>query len=415
MTGPTAVPESEPAVPAQSLLQRGDIRALLFGLFIAGAGQTFSFAVLPALGRRLGLSSFDMSFIITMAAIVFMFGGPVWGRISDTFGRRRVILFGGACYGLTTALFAVFSIAGLEGWLDAGTTLVLLIIGRMLYALLSGGMFPASFAYIADNTSREARGRGMALGSAAFGLGAVIGPALAAAIAPLGLVAPFFLFAALAAIATTVNWVWVKAPERDARGALPRFRFSRRFLPLMLCGVLLFSTQGSLQQATGFYIQDLLRVLPDDSVKLTGFIITAASAAAVLMQIAIVQRLQWRPKRLIATGAFITAIGAALFVVADAYWVMLVAGALMGAGFGLGDPGFTAGMSLLVGPGRQGVIAGLGGMTRGMAFMVGPLVAGITFEALGPRAPYIFSTASLVAALALVLLIRVPRPEDQVT
>ena len=33
MTGPTAVPESEPAVPAQSLLQRGDIRALLFGLF----------------------------------------------------------------------------------------------------------------------------------------------------------------------------------------------------------------------------------------------------------------------------------------------------------------------------------------------------------------------------------------------
>ena len=34
MTGPTAVPESEPAVPAQSLLQRGDIRALLFGLFI---------------------------------------------------------------------------------------------------------------------------------------------------------------------------------------------------------------------------------------------------------------------------------------------------------------------------------------------------------------------------------------------
>lgn len=411
MTAPAPDPES--AAPALPLWRRGDIRALLFALFIAGAGQTFSFAVLPALGRELGLSAFETSLIITMAAIVFMLGGPVWGRISDRFGRRRVILFGDACYGLTTALFAVFAIAGLEGWIDPGTTLILLIAGRMFYALLSGGMFPAAFAYIADNTSRAARGRGMALGSAAFGLGAVIGPALAAAVSPFGLVAPFFLFAALAALATAICWAWVKAPERDARGALPSFRLNRRFLPLMACGVLLFSTLGSLQQATGFYVQDLLRVTPGESVTLTGFIITAASLFSVLMQLVLVQRLQWPPKRLLVTGALVIAAGAALFVVAEPYWMMLAAAALMGAGFGLADPGFTAGMSLLVGPGRQGVIAGLGGMTRGMAFLVGPLVAGLTFEALGPRAPYVVSTVSVLLAFALLRAIRVPRPEDQ--
>lgn len=408
-------PDPSTAAPALPLWRRGDIRALLFALFVAGAGQTFSFAVLPALGRALGLDAVDTSLIIVLAAIVFMLGGPVWGRLSDRFGRRRVILFGGAWYGITTALFAVFAIAGLEGWIDAGTTLVLLVAGRMLYALLSGGMFPAAFAYIADNTAREARGRGMALGSAAFGLGAVIGPALAAAVSPFGLVAPFFLFAALAALATAICWVWVQAPERDARGPLPSFRLNRRFLPLMLGGVLLFSTLGSLQQATGFYIQDLLGVTPDESVTLTGLIITAASGAAVAMQIGVVQRLQWPPKRLMLTGAAIAAAGAALFVVAEPYALMLVAGAVMGAGLGLIDPGFTAGMSLLVGPGRQGVIAGLGGMTRGMAFLVGPLVAGLVFEAFGPRAPYLVNIAALLLAFLLLWRTPVARPEDPVT
>jgi MFS family permease len=415
MPDPAARPEPEVTASAVPLWRRRDIQALLFALFVAGAGQTFSFAVLPALGRELGLDAVDVSLIIILAALVFMVGGPVWGRISDRFGRRRVILFGGAWYGITTALFAVCAIAGLAGWIDPGTTLVLLIAGRMLYALLSGGMFPAAFAYIADNTAREARSRGMALGSAAFGLGAVIGPALAAALAPLGLVAPFFLFAALAGLATAICGAWVKAPERDMRGALPGFRLNRRFLPLMLAGVLLFSTLGSLQQATGFYIQDLLQVTPADSVSLTGFIITAASGAAVLIQIGIVQRLRWPPKRLLLTGALITAAGAALFVAAESYWLMLLAGAVMGAGLGLIDPGFTAGMSLLVGPGRQGAIAGLGGMTRGMAFLVGPALGGLTFEAFGPRAPYAVSIAALLLAFALLWRTPVARPEDPVT
>ena len=239
-----ATPDSPHTLPpARPLLRRGDMRALLFSLFIAGAGQTFSFAVLPALGRRLDLSSLQMSLVITLAAVVFIIGGPVWGRVSDIFGRRRVILFGGACYGATTALFGLAAIAGLEGWIESGTALVCLIAARMLFALLSGGMFPASFAYIADNTTREARSSGMALAGASFGLGAVAGPALAAGVAGFGLPAPFFLFAGLASVASAFCWLTLKAPERKARGPSPSFRITdRRFIPLIwICRPLLLN------------------------------------------------------------------------------------------------------------------------------------------------------------------------------
>jgi MFS family permease len=401
--------------PARPLLRRGDMRALLFSLFIAGAGQTFSFAVLPALGRRLDLSSLQMSLVITLAAVVFIIGGPVWGRVSDIFGRRRVILFGGACYGATTALFGLAAIAGLEGWIESGTALVCLIAARMLFALLSGGMFPASFAYIADNTTREARSSGMALAGASFGLGAVAGPALAAGVAGFGLPAPFFLFAGLASVASAFCWFTLKAPERKARGPSPSFRITdKRFIPLMVYGVLVFMTVGSLQQATGFYLQDILGVSPEQSVRLTGIAITAASFCSVLMQAAVAQRLKWAPKRMLAVGAITSCAGAALFVAAEPYWLMVAAVGMMGAGFGLADPGLAAGMSLLVGPTRQGMVAGLGGMTRGMGFMLGPLMGGATY-AWSPSAPYAISVVLLALAFGLALMARVPKPEDQVT
>lgn len=415
MTGPAAVPESEPAVPAPSLLRRGDVRALMFALFIAGAGQTFSFAVLPALGRRLDLSAFEMSLVITLAAVCFIVGGPIWGRISDLFGRRRVILFGEVAYVITTVGFGLIAIAGLEGWLDSGTTLILLIVARMLYSLLSGGMFPASFAYVADSTSREARSRGMAMAGAAFGLGAVAGPALAAAVAGFGLPAPFFLFAALAGVAGVICWATLKGPTRESRGPVHSFRITDpRFIPLILYGVLVFMTMGSLQQATGFYLQDVLGVTPERSVRLTGIAITAASLFSVLMQAVVVQRLNWAPRRLLVAGAITACAGAALFVAAEPYWLMVTAIGIMGAGFGLADPGLSAGMSLLVGPTRQGMVAGIGGMTRGMGFMLGPMMGGLTY-AWSPSAPYAISVALLAIAIVIALQARVPKPEERVT
>lgn len=101
----------------------------------------------------------------SLYAILQFFFAPIWGRLSDKFGRRPILLLtlGGTCLGYAL-------------WVFAGTFWVL-VLSRILGGIASGNLSVAT-ASIADVTSRESRSKGMAFVGVAFGLGFVLGPAL---------------------------------------------------------------------------------------------------------------------------------------------------------------------------------------------------------------------------------------------
>ncbi len=92
--------------------------------------------------------------------------GPLYGKLSDLFGRRPVFLFG-------ISVFMVGSVlAGLsqEMWQ--------LVVARGIQGLGAGALFPIAMATIADLFAPSERGRYQGLFGAVFGLSSLLGPAI---------------------------------------------------------------------------------------------------------------------------------------------------------------------------------------------------------------------------------------------
>ena len=147
---------------------------LLCGVFLVMTGLGMTLPVLPFYIEKLlaseGVSSKIVSLhvgLITAAFPLtqFLFSSYL-GSLSDKIGRRPLILGGIAGFSISTFIFSL------------GGSIVLLYISRLMAGIFTAGFVTASGACIADKTSKERRGKNMALLSSVAGLGAVAGPLL---------------------------------------------------------------------------------------------------------------------------------------------------------------------------------------------------------------------------------------------
>ncbi|PIQ86584.1 MAG: hypothetical protein COV74_04190 [Candidatus Omnitrophica bacterium CG11_big_fil_rev_8_21_14_0_20_45_26] len=101
--------------------------------------------------------------IYSLAQLIF---SPIWGGLSDRIGRRPIMMI--STLGAAVA-YVVFALSN---------NLPMLFFSRLLAGIM-GGNISTGYAYVADITSHEDRAKGMGLIGAAFGIGFVLGPALA--------------------------------------------------------------------------------------------------------------------------------------------------------------------------------------------------------------------------------------------
>ena len=80
---------------------------VLFSVLTTGVGQSMTFALLAPLGREVGFREVQVGLIITCSALVFTLTSPIWGRISDRWGRRPILVIGQIGYGGGCLLFAM--------------------------------------------------------------------------------------------------------------------------------------------------------------------------------------------------------------------------------------------------------------------------------------------------------------------
>ncbi len=118
------------------------------------------------------------------AFMQFLFA-PVLGNLSDKYGRRPVLLFSLAGFGVD---YILLSIAPTIGWL---------FLGRII-AGITGASFTTATAYIADISTNENRAQNFGMIGAAFGLGFIIGPVIGGVLGQYGARLPFIVAAALA-------------------------------------------------------------------------------------------------------------------------------------------------------------------------------------------------------------------------
>lgn len=401
MTTPTREPAPETTAP------RPQIPLLLAAVFLIYLGQMTLNPIIAPLSREVGLAEWQIGVTISTAAVMVVLTSQVWGRRSQSWGRKPVLV---AAFGLAVvamALFALLASLGMAGLVN-GTLLFL------LFVLLRGVGFgtaiaavpPTAQAYIADVTpDQAARVKGMAGIGAVQGIAMVVGSVVGGLLSVFGLITPLvavpvLLSAGLALIVFRLRreprHELVETPARIS----PR---DRRVWPFLLAGFGMFTALGFIQVITGFIVQDRLGLDAETTGLLTGAALLAAGLGMILAQAVIVPRSGWAPATLLRVGGIIAFAGFALLIV-DAGPVPLFAAILLiGLGLGIAMPGYTAGPTLLVSREEQGGLAGLIGATTGLTFVVAP-TAGTALYGLWPPLPIIAGTAimGIVAVFVLV-------------
>jgi DHA1 family tetracycline resistance protein-like MFS transporter len=137
-------------------------------VFIDLLGFGIVLPLLPRYAKSLHASPLALGLLMSsFSGMQFLFS-PIWGRLSDRIGRRPVLLIGLLS---SAAFYCLFGVATLRG------SLTLLFLSR-IGAGIAGATIATAQAFIADSTTDQERGKGMALIGAAFGVGFTFGPLL---------------------------------------------------------------------------------------------------------------------------------------------------------------------------------------------------------------------------------------------
>lgn len=146
---------------------------------------------------------FEVGMLFAIYSWMQFFFTPILGRLSDRYGRRPILFI--SIMGSALGYFVV----------GAANTLFLVFLGRIISGI-TGGNISTAQAYIADVTSKENRAKGMGLFGAAFGLGFILGPAIAGMLSKYGIHVPFYFAAILSFFnATALYFVLPETIKRD--------------------------------------------------------------------------------------------------------------------------------------------------------------------------------------------------------
>ena len=406
--------------------------ALLFMVMLTiAAGNTALQSVLPALGRSLGAADSAVAAVFSVSALLWVIAAPFWANRSDRSGRRAMVLVGLAGFTVSLGLCGVFLAMGINGVLGPVATFIAFIVGRVIYGAFGSAAPPAVQAIVAGRTSREERTKALTLLASAFGLGTILGPAIAPYLVlgslwnggpKIGLSGPAFfacLFGGAMWIAAARLLPRAETHSHGAAVAYPSIGgqasgasvtaatadgaekvgyFDARIRGWIIVGLVMGHAQAMASQAIGFLVIDRLHLAPVDAIQPTGLVLLMGAISSLLVQWGMIPLLDLKPRALVLTGLAVGAAGCVAVGSATSLYGIALGYALASLGFGFARPGFTAGSSLAVGPAAQGSVAGKVTSVNGAAFVLGPSLGIALYEFWRPL-PYLTAAAGLAAAV----------------
>ncbi|MEO0720684.1 MAG: MFS transporter [Pseudomonadota bacterium] len=377
-----------------------------------GAGMTINFVVVAPLAREAGLSEIEVAGILTLSTVLYTATIPIWGRLADRFGRKRVMVFSLFAMAGTNMAFLFGLQAALAGVVTGLTTFVLLAFLRVFFGLLSPGLQPASMAAMTDATTSANRAAGLGLLGAAMSFGSILGPAGAAALAPFGALAPLWgsiAFCAVCGIAVGFSLPKTRKGTRDTQTPVPLKSTDPRILPHLLFLFAYFAAVGVVQQTLGWLVEDRYGLEKAESVQAAGAAFAALAAGMILVQFGVVARYKPDPRRILPLGLAMVAAGYIGAVFAGPFAVTCACFFLVGCGAALAVPSANALGSLSVGRPEQGAAAALLSAAPPAGFIIGPLLGAALYMA-EDTLPLLISAAAMMSLAVYAVLVTARRP-----
>jgi DHA1 family tetracycline resistance protein-like MFS transporter len=378
-------------------------------VFVDLLGFGILIPLFPYVAESLGATPFWVTFggagIYSLLQLV---ATPVWGRLSDAYGRKPILVVSmlGSALSYLAMAFA--------------PSLLLLIAARAFQGLMAGNI-AAAFAYATDVSAPENRAKALGLVGAAFGLGFTFGPAIGGFLGgadkeTMSFTAPMLLAAGLSFVAFVGAQLFLResldaahrrpfrarADDGARRGFSPFGPVRGRpvLLGLVIVAVLV-QIAATLQQSIYPLWANALYGFGPRQVGLTFFVL---GVLAVVCQAGLAGPLSRRhgERALVAGG--LTAYGLGLALLAFVHGTVgLYAGiALLGLGIGVYSPAISSLVSLQAAPNERGAVMGVYNASTSLGRIIGPTFAG-PFYVAHHDGPYTLAALLLIPAVLLVL------------
>ena len=418
--------------------KRSPLGILFLAVFLDLVGFGILIPIQPFYAELFGARPAAITLLSASFSLVQFLFAPFLGRMSDSVGRRPIMLF-------TIAINAVgYALFGLAG------SLPMLFLARITSGFGSANIGTAQ-AIVADSTTPETRAKGMGIIGAAFGLGFILGPAIGGLFSQYGLSLPAFVAAGL----STINWFYAffRLPEThpamnagepgggESIGSVPASRHGRtprrhhlglsgrdlknavkhpnvpQLFWLYLVGTVAFSL---MEQTLGLYIERIW--LPSagggpstahlrHASAMTAYFLVVVGVTGAIVQGMLIGRLARRfgEHRLVVAGTVLVGCTLVLIpIVADIriYGLLLALGPILAFGSGILNPSIPSLLSQATDSDAFGGILGLGQSLSALGRVVGPTFAGLLFE-FSHEVPFYLGAALMFTCSLVSLTIRV--------
>lgn len=399
-------------------LRQASLAVIFTTVFIDMVGIGIVFPIMPKLieemmGGEVSTASSYYGLLVGLYYFANFLASPALGALSDSIGRRPVILASLAALGID---YVILALAPNLWWLVAG---------RLIAGVL-GATFTAANAYVADISPPEERAQNFGLMGAAFGVGFIAGPLIGGVLGEIGPRVPFVAAASLSLV-NCLFGIFV-LPE----SLKPENRRPFSFTEANPVGA--FLKAAAYPAVASLIVVAVLANLAERGLESTWVLFTGyrygwgpfeigISLAAVGVLVAIVQgglirvivpRLgEWRT---LVLGLVVAAISFFLYAFATEGWMVYAIMVFHILGWGCSGPAIQALCSKAVPDNEQGLVQGVLMAIATATGIVGSPVAAMLFAYfISPAAPFIFPGAAFAVGgllfLAAVLFVR-RKPED---
>lgn len=391
------------------------LAVLMAVAFVDMIGLMLVLPLMPLYALRLRADATTIGFLVASFPVAQLLASPVWGRVSDRYGRRPALLVGLIA---SSVAYMIFGFAG---------TLWLLFLSRFVQGL-GGGTTGVAQAYVADTMAPHERAKALGWLSAATSLGVVIGPVIGSVAARAGSAAPGLVAAGLCLCNVAFAWKWLpesrvlsshvttasgrQVPPPEPRPALHAVwevirHPGRPAAHLIWIYAVAMLAYNSAPAVFTLYLSWRFGI----DVTNIGWFFMVFGGVGVLMRAFVVGPVNDRlgEVRTMRLGAALYALGYVLVPLASSVSMFLLFQVLLPLGTALLFPANSALVSHRTDQHEFGLMMGVQQALRGVASVAGPIWAGFAYQHLGPRVP--FFACAVIIACALLLATRVPGTE----
>lgn len=384
------------------LRNRGTMLLLMLNIFLVFTGIGLVVPIMPTYMNELHITGSTVGLLVAAFSLTQLLFSPYAGRLSDSLGRKKIIVAGMIVFALSEWIFGI------------AVSPVLLFLARMLGGVGAALIMPAVMAYAADVTTNEERAKGMGLINAAITTGFIIGPGIGGYLAEFGIRVPFFAAAVAGAVAAVITLFILPesrtAEQRASAGAVVAEKQSlltqllnsgkeRYFFNLIIVFVLAFGL-ANYETVFGLFVDHKFGFTPTD----IAFIITFGSIAGAVVQLTIFGWIlnRFGERRVIAICLLIAGLFVTLTLFVSSYWLIVTVTFIVFLSIDILRPAVGTQLSKMAGE-QQGYVAGLNSAYTSLGNIAGPIVAGALFD-LDINYPY--AAAAIVLILCFVLSLK---------